>query len=165
MVTYTDITKRKADEDAARQREAEIATANQVLQKEIARRQELEAELNRLATIDPLTGARNRRAIAEGLQNTLALSERYGHPISVFVMDLDHFKRVNDTHGHAAGDIVLRSTASILTHGLREDVDMIGRLGGEEFIAILPHTGLEGAVLVAERIRKMLATTPGRSWR
>ncbi len=156
MVTYADITRRKADEDAARQRELDIATANEVLQKEIARRQALEAELSRLATLDPLTGARNRRAIADGLQNALALSERYGHPISVFVLDLDHFKRVNDTHGHAAGDVVLRSTASILVHGLREDVDLVGRLGGEEFIAILPHTGLEGATLVAERIRKML---------
>jgi diguanylate cyclase (GGDEF)-like protein len=159
VATYADITRRKADEDAAKRREKEIAAANKVLQQEIKRRQELEAELNRLATIDPLTGVRNRRAIAEGLQNALALSERYGHPVSVFAVDLDHFKQINDTYGHAAGDVALKSAATILTHGLREDVDLVGRLGGEEFIAILPHTGLEAAALVAERIRNLLATT------
>lgn len=158
MVTYADVTERKNAEDAMRQSQAEYARANEALKAEICRRQDLEEELSRLATRDGLTSALNRRAITESLAKAMALSERYAHPVSIFTMDLDHFKRINDRHGHAGGDAVLRATVDLLTHGLREDVDLVGRLGGEEFIAILPHIGLEEAIGVACRMRTLLAT-------
>ncbi|WP_164081588.1 GGDEF domain-containing protein, partial [Stenotrophomonas maltophilia] len=79
----------------------EFAAANQALKSEIARRQALETELNRLAAIDPLTGALNRRALTEGLQKALSLAERCAHAVSVVLLDLDHFKAINDTFGHA----------------------------------------------------------------
>lgn len=157
MITYADITGKKLAEDAARLTQLEHAAANEALKAEIARRQELEEELSRLATRDPLTGALNRRALTDGLQRALSLAERYGHPVSVFAADLDHFKRINDLYGHAGGDAVLKATVDLMTHGLREDVDLFGRLGGEEFIAILPHTGLTAAAAVAERMRGLLA--------
>ena len=157
MVTYADVTERKTAEDAMRQSQAEYARANEALKAEIRRREGLEKELSRLATRDGLTNALNRRAITDSLATALTRSERYAHPVSIFTMDLDHFKRINDRHGHAGGDAVLRATVDLLTHGLREEVDLVGRLGGEEFIAVLPHIGLEEAIAVACRIRALLA--------
>jgi len=158
MVTYADVTERKNAEDAMRRSQDEYARANEALMAEISRRRDLEEELSRLATRDGLTNALNRRAVTEGLGKAMALSERYAHPVSIFTMDLDHFKRINDRHGHAGGDAVLRATVDLLTHGLREDVDLVGRLGGEEFIAVLPHIGLDEAVGIACRIRTLLAS-------
>lgn len=158
MVTYADVTERKNAEDAMRQSQAEYARANEALKAEICRRQDLEEELSRLATRDGLTSALNRRAITESLAKAMALSERYAHPVSIFTMDLDHFKRINDRHGHAGGDAVLRATVDLLTHGLRENVDLVGRLGGEEFIAVLPHIGLDEATDIACRMRTLLAS-------
>ncbi|MBL8568577.1 MAG: diguanylate cyclase [Phreatobacter sp.] len=157
LATYADITTRKLAEDAARLIQLEHAAANEALKAEIARRQELEEELSRLATRDPLTGALNRRAITDGLQRGIALAERYGHPVSLFAVDLDHFKRINDRYGHAGGDAVLKAAVDLMTHGLREEVDLFGRLGGEEFVAVLPHTGLTAAAAVAERMRALAA--------
>lgn len=158
MATYSDITRRKLAEDAARLTQLEHAAANEALKAEIARRQELEEELSRLATRDPLTGAYNRRAITDGLQRALALAGRYGHPVSIFAVDLDHFKRINDRYGHAGGDAVLKAAVEMMTQGLRAEVDLFGRLGGEEFVAILPHTGLTAAAAVAERLRALAAS-------
>jgi diguanylate cyclase (GGDEF)-like protein len=157
LATYSDVTQRKLAEDAARLVQLEHAAANEALTAEIARRQELEAELSRLATRDPLTGALNRRALADGLQRAIALAERYGHPVSLFAIDLDHFKRINDSFGHAGGDAVLKAVVELMTHGLREEVDLFGRFGGEEFVAVLPHTGLTAAAAVAERMRALTA--------
>mgnify|MGYP001156583074 CR=1 FL=1 len=157
MVTYADVTERKLAEDAMHRSQAEYVRANEALKAEICRRQSLEDELSRLATRDGLTNALNRRAITDSLARAMAQSERYAHPVSIFTMDLDHFKRINDRHGHAGGDAVLRATVDLLTHGLREDVDLVGRLGGEEFIAILPHIGLEEAIGIACRMRALLA--------
>lgn len=156
MVTHADVTERKIAEDAMHRSQAEYARANEALKAEIRRREDLEAELSRLATRDGLTNALNRRAITESLARAMAQSERYAHPVSIFTMDLDHFKRINDRYGHAGGDAVLRATVDLLTHGLREDVDLVGRLGGEEFIAILPHIGLEEAIGIACRMRALL---------
>lgn len=159
MVTFADVTDRKRAEDEARLNQLELAAANEALRAEIARRQELEQELSRLATLDPLTGTLNRRAITDGLEKALALSARYGHPLSVIAVDLDHFKRINDRFGHAGGDAVLKAAVAGLSFGLREDVDLVGRLGGEEFVAILPHTSLSGAAAAAERMRAALAAS------
>jgi diguanylate cyclase (GGDEF)-like protein len=157
LATYSDVTERKLAEDAARLTQLEHAAANEALTAEIARRQELEAELSRLATRDPLTGALNRRALTDGLQRAIALAERYGHPVSLFAIDLDHFKRINDSFGHAGGDAVLKAVVDLMTHGLREEVDLFGRFGGEEFVAVLPHTGLTAAAAVSERMRALIA--------
>lgn len=157
MVTKADVTERKNAEDAMRQTQAEYAQANAALKAEIQRRQALEEELSQLATRDSLTGALNRRATTEGLRDALARSARYAHPVSVITMDLDHFKHINDRFGHAGGDAVLRRTVGLLTHGLREDVDLVGRFGGEEFVLVLPHVGVGEAVGVASRMRELLA--------
>jgi diguanylate cyclase (GGDEF)-like protein len=111
------------------------------------------------STRDPLTGLANRGSILAEFQNRFGLSLRYGRPLSVVVCDLDHFKRVNDTHGHGAGDFVLRSFGEQLLSILRE-ADLAGRIGGEEFIVVLPETDISGARPFAERLRKAIAAMP-----
>ena len=111
------------------------------------------------STRDPLTGLANRGSILAEFQNRFGLSLRYDRPLAVVVCDLDHFKKVNDTHGHGAGDFVLRSFGEQLLSVLRE-ADLAGRIGGEEFIIMLPETDLSGARPFAERLRKAIATMP-----
>jgi diguanylate cyclase (GGDEF)-like protein len=111
-----------------------------------------------LSTKDPLTGLANRGSILAELQNRFGLSLRYDRPLSVVVGDLDHFKRVNDTHGHGAGDFVLHAFGERLMANLRE-ADLAGRIGGEEFLMVLPETDLSGARPFAERLRKAIAST------
>lgn len=112
-----------------------------------------------LSTKDPLTGLANRGSALAELQNRFGLSQRYGRPLSVVVCDLDHFKSVNDTYGHGAGDFVLRIFGERLIATLRE-ADLAGRIGGEEFLMVLPETDLTGARPFAERLRKAIAATP-----
>jgi diguanylate cyclase (GGDEF)-like protein len=124
---------------------------------------ELNGELERLARIDPLTGLKNRRDIEETLVGALSSARRYESSLSVLLIDIDHFKDVNDTRGHQAGDAVLRSTAQTIAQALRTE-DAVGRWGGEEFLAVLPHTDARGAVVIAERLRAQVARPgPGRS--
>ena len=115
----------------------------------------LEERLEALATIDGLTGIYNRRTWMERAENELERAIRYKYPFSVVMLDIDDFKRVNDTWGHQAGDKVLRSIGLILKNNCRK-VDVPGRYGGEEFVLLLPHTDGEAAREVAERIRKAL---------
>ncbi|MBX3729883.1 MAG: diguanylate cyclase [Candidatus Sumerlaeia bacterium] len=124
---------------------------------DITERKQLESELQRLATTDPLTGVNNRRHFLGFAQKELARVRRHGSPTSLLMLDIDHFKRVNDTYGHSVGDLALKLVAQVLTEALREG-DIFGRLGGEEFAVLLPATPLPGAVGVAERLRRMLAT-------
>ena len=112
-----------------------------------------------LSTRDPLTGLANRSCVLAELQNRFGLSLRYGRPLSVVICDLDHFKRVNDAHGHAAGDQVLRAFGAWATASLRE-ADLAGRIGGEEFLMVLPETDLAGAQPFAERLRQVVASRP-----
>lgn len=111
------------------------------------------------STRDPLTGLANRGSVLAEFQNRFGLSLRYDRPLAVVVCDLDYFKKVNDTHGHGAGDFVLRSFGEQLLSVLRE-ADLAGRIGGEEFIIMLPETDLSGARPFAERLRKAIATMP-----
>lgn len=111
-----------------------------------------ELELRKLASTDGLTGAMSRRAFREEAGRTIALAARHGHDIAGVVFDLDHFKAVNDTHGHPAGDRVLAQTVATCRACLRGS-DLLGRIGGEEFAILLPHTGREAALEVAEKIR------------
>lgn len=112
-------------------------------------------ELIRLATTDPLTGAGNRRHFLSALESELARLRRNGHPASLLMADLDHFKNVNDRYGHAAGDAVLKHFVAIARNTLRQ-TDLIGRLGGEEFAMLLPGDDIKGATETAERLRGAL---------
>jgi len=111
--------------------------------------------LEELALTDPLTGLPNRRAIEEWATRQLSGAARYGFSFLVVLADVDHFKAVNDTHGHDAGDAVLKKFADILKTNSRRS-DICGRIGGEEFLFILTHTTQENAVVVIERIRAQL---------
>ncbi len=127
-------------------------------------REQLQQELARLALVDPLTEVPNRRGLFNALAPWLALARRPGMPTALVLIDLDQFKRVNDSYGHPAGDIVLRSVVDVCKRQLR-DSDQLGRLVGVEFALLLPRTNLAEAVLVAERIRAAIAASPVKSER
>jgi diguanylate cyclase (GGDEF)-like protein/PAS domain S-box-containing protein len=133
-----------------------------VVFRDIAQRIAMEIELRHLATTDPLTGVANRRSFMERVDIEQSRMRRFGQPSSVLMLDIDHFKRVNDTFGHAAGDSVLRQLGNLPAQLLR-DVDLMGRLGGEEFGILLPGTDVTGALQVAERFRLEIAGTPFQS--
>ena len=126
------------------------------LNQEIARRKELEDELRQLANTDALTGAANRRHFLEICDKELQRARRYGRPMALLMMDIDHFKRINDSHGHAFGDEVLKRLVETCQADLRGH-DVLGRLGGEEFAVVMPECTLEAAESVAERLRRTLA--------
>lgn len=112
----------------------------------------LSEHLDKLAHRDSLTDTLNRRAIFEGAQNFLSLGARNGSPVGFIMVDIDHFKTINDTWGHEAGDEVLCSVTTALGNNIR-DSDLLGRVGGEEFLIVLPETSLDDACIVAEKLR------------
>jgi two-component system cell cycle response regulator len=112
-------------------------------------------ESQRLATVDPLTTLLNRRAFLASLETELERSSRLGYPLSVLLMDIDHFKQINDRFGHASGDAVLAAVGRMLAQQLRK-VDLVARWGGEEFVTALSGTGEDNAAAVAERLRHQL---------
>lgn len=116
----------------------------------------LREHLDRQASIDPLTGAMNRRAFGHLATRELARARRSNQPLSLLMMDLDHFKQINDRLGHASGDIVLRLFVSVAQRILRQE-DIFCRWGGEEFVTLLPATTLIQAMMVAERLRQSFA--------
>jgi two-component system cell cycle response regulator len=107
----------------------------------------------RLSLTDTLTGLPNRRYLNENLRGEIERARRFGHSLSLVLTDIDHFKRVNDTHGHATGDLVLRAFGELLADTVRRDVDWVVRYGGEEYLIILPETGMDGAMVIAEKLR------------
>ncbi|MCE8002403.1 GGDEF domain-containing protein [Billgrantia ethanolica] len=115
-----------------------------------------EARLRKLSDTDDLTGLANRRRLMSRLDEEIARSNRHGSPLSLMLIDLDHFKRVNDTWGHLQGDQVLAEFATLCHEMLREE-DVIGRLGGEEFAVVLPLTPLVASSPLAERLRREIA--------
>ena len=127
--------------------------------RDITERKQAEKKLERLAAVDDLTGLWNRRYFMNALDHEMERARRYGQCFSILTIDIDHFKVVNDTHGHAAGDAVLQHMAGLLKDGLRQ-TDMPGRVGGEEFSILLPNTGLEDAASLAERLRMTIEKTP-----
>jgi diguanylate cyclase (GGDEF)-like protein len=110
-------------------------------------------ELVRISTMDPLTGIANRRYLDNRLRTMWQESIAFGHPISALMIDLDHFKKINDSYGHEYGDTVLCLVARALRDTLRGEQDVVARYGGEEFVAILPNRWLESARSIAERLR------------
>jgi len=111
--------------------------------------------LEELANTDPLTGCLNRRALAEKLEEELDRARRYSLAVTILLADIDHFKQVNDTRGHIAGDSVLRQVGEILRRTARS-VDLVARYGGEEFVIVMPETALHGAAIFADRVRRLI---------
>jgi diguanylate cyclase (GGDEF)-like protein len=139
------------------------------LQEELSRRtlertqlQQVVSELTELSLRDALTGLFNRRALGERLVEELSRARRYGAPLSLMMVDIDDFKRVNDTHGHTIGDVVIGHVARLLTRDRRVS-DIVARYGGEELVLLLPHTPLDGALTLADRLRQLVAHTPYRT--
>jgi two-component system cell cycle response regulator len=137
---------------------ARVAAALQVKQLQDQLR-ERNAELDRMSRTDTLTGLANRRHLDEELVRQFSVARRTGRPVVVLLLDIDHFKNVNDTYGHPAGDAVLQEFARRLQQSVRV-ADVAGRWGGEEFLVILPDSSLPAALKVAERIRVVTAMTP-----
>ncbi len=127
----------------------ELRAARRDLQQKVA-------ALDRLSRHDELTGLYNRRALAQALDQELARARRFGNPLSLMLVDVDHFKGINDGHGHAMGDEVLRRLAAALGRRARS-IDVLGRWGGEEFIVVMPQTTLDGALVLAEAARRCVA--------
>ncbi len=146
IFTYIDMS--ELDSAQREQRETQ-----ELLSTTIRQHAEERAVIEQLATTDPLTGLANRRGLNARLSEEIARATRYDETFSLLVLDLDHFKRVNDTYGHDMGDRVLREVARVLQEECREP-DMAGRWGGEEFIMVLPQSDLSEARDVASRIRR-----------
>jgi diguanylate cyclase (GGDEF)-like protein len=125
------------------------------LERENRLRKKVELKLRELATRDMLTGLINRRSFLGLLAREIRRARRYGHTLCLMALDLDHFKRLNDTWGHLAGDEMLKIFATVCQDALR-DIDHIGRLGGEEFGIIIPETTPDGARVVGERLLKAI---------
>ncbi|MCF8129757.1 MAG: diguanylate cyclase [Deltaproteobacteria bacterium] len=135
---------------------ARLKTALRVLDLEKSLKDAYE-RIRVLSITDKLTGCFNRTYMDEYLAKEITRATRYHRPVSLIMADIDHFKRVNDTYGHQAGDLVLTNFVASIRKGLRKDVDWIARYGGEEFLMVLPETDLENAVLSAERLRKIVS--------
>jgi diguanylate cyclase (GGDEF)-like protein/PAS domain S-box-containing protein len=127
--------------------------------RDISERRRYEEELNRLAITDPLTGVWDRRHGEELFTADLLEARRYGPAMSLLMLDIDHFKTINDTHGHQVGDRVLVELCERLTANLRTS-DVLARWGGEEFVIVMRHCTLADAIPLADKIRHLIADTP-----
>ncbi|MSM38328.1 MAG: diguanylate cyclase [Geobacter sp.] len=133
-----------------------IKTARRIIDLERSLQRSLE-EIKRLSLTDALTGVFNRRYLDDRLLQELKRAYRYERPLSIAMLDIDHFKLVNDRYGHQAGDTVLKICAAQVGESIRGEVDWLARYGGEEFVVVLPETDLNGALIVAERLRKLIS--------
>lgn len=118
--------------------------------------QNLIRDLHRGATLDSLTNVLNRRSFMRRLEEEFAVTQRHRNPNCVAILDIDHFKSVNDTHGHPAGDAVIQGLASILQQSMRTE-DLVGRYGGEEFVLLVRQTPMNGAMMMLERLRAVIS--------
>jgi len=135
---------------------ARLKTGTRILELERSLKTATE-EIRVLSIKDSLTSCYNRGCLTERLPREIKRARRYGHDLSVVLCDIDHFKEVNDTYGHQAGDAVLKAFAKILMDSIRNGVDWVSRYGGEEFLVVFPETPFQGAALVAERLRTAVA--------
>jgi len=135
-----------------------LEQANREMAWEIEQRKLLEEELRKLATTDYLTGLFIRRQLFELGEKEISRAKRNNAPLSLMILDIDHFKSINDTYGHATGDEVLKNFSTMFRDSLR-NVDIVCRFGGEEFVAILPDTDIQLAMEVAQRLRLNIETS------
>jgi diguanylate cyclase (GGDEF)-like protein len=126
--------------------------------RDVTERRRLERALEELATTDPLTGVANRRRFDETLRAEAERCLRAGNPLTLMLLDIDHFKSVNDTYGHPVGDAVLKAVAAQCRGAVR-DIDLVARVGGEEFAVLLIDVGLHEGRQVADRMRKVIEST------
>jgi two-component system cell cycle response regulator len=138
---------------------ARLRTAKRIVGLEQSLRDMID-EKRRLATTDALTGANNRHYFDKHVSRELKRVRRFGGPLSILLLDIDHFKAVNDRHGHSVGDDVLVEFAGRIAAALPRDFDWCARVGGEEFVVVLPQTDLPGAIVVAEKLRQYVANAP-----
>src|SRR5512138_495908 len=122
--------------------ENDLKNANEVLKTQLAEIEELRAKLQEQAIRDPLTNVYNRRYMAEFLDQEIARAERENYPVSIAIMDMDHFKQFNDNYGHKCGDVVLQAFANFLVEHTRKS-DVVCRYGGEEFVILMPNAPLD----------------------
>jgi diguanylate cyclase (GGDEF)-like protein len=153
LVTLQDVTSESLQLADLRRERARLVAAQESLQR-------MNERLAEMATTDGLTGVRNRRHLHEELKSALSLAGRRCLPLSLVMLDVDHFKAYNDAHGHPAGDEALRAVATILRQGVRQ-YDTVARYGGEEFAILLPATDADAARALAERLRAAIA---GHAW-
>ncbi|MCX8042364.1 MAG: GGDEF domain-containing protein [Thermodesulfobacteriaceae bacterium] len=111
--------------------------------------------IKKINNTDPLTGILNRRAFLKILKREISLAKRHNLPLSLVMIDIDYFKKINDTYGHETGDYVLKTTAKVIRKSIRQE-DLFARLGGEEFVLLLPHTNMEAAYKMSERLRQTI---------
>jgi diguanylate cyclase (GGDEF)-like protein len=164
VLTLTDISDLMTANLSLRSRAASLAleigrerATRRALSQEIGQREEREQELRRLAETDPLTALLNRRSFIEKANMAIAACDAAGQATSLIIVDLDHFKSVNDGHGHAAGDAIIRAFADLLLGMVRSDLDLVGRFGGEEFAIFLPRADTVSAQHLAQRVKDELA--------
>ncbi len=143
------------DVSERKRNERDLADANARLRTQLLEIQALESRLREQSIRDPLTGLHNRRYLTESLEREIARAERDEVPLSIVMLDLDHFKKLNDSHGHAAGDLALQAVAAELVRGVRH-MDVVCRYGGEEFLILMPGTSLAVAVERAEQLRRAM---------
>jgi len=115
--------------------------------------------IHNMAIQDGMTGIHNKRYFTEFLDREIAVCSRHGHPLTLVMFDVDHFKKVNDSHGHLAGDAVLKDLAARIRPRIRRE-DLFARYGGEEFACVLPSTALPGGIVFAEHLRSIIAERP-----
>lgn len=152
VISYTDITELKL-------LNLRLQEQQQRLEEEIQRRLKVEDELWNLAHLDALTGIANRRAMHVRATKSLSEARMRGSPCAMIVMDIDHFKLINDTYGHAAGDAAIIRVTEIARTGLRSEKDIVARIGGEEFAMLLQDADINAGLAVAERLRKDFEAT------
>lgn len=141
------------------QRTRDLKEINERMSMEMAEKIRAQKALEEAAMTDPLTGLLNRRSMMAHLQHQVARNHRSGEPFTLLIADLDHFKKINDTYGHAAGDHVLIETAKRISAHIRGQ-DIVARWGGEEFLILLPETDIDGGKIVAEKIRQRIGIMP-----
>jgi len=146
------LVKQRKEEEELRAQIEQIHTFSRELQVHAVRLEAINARLEALSKLDGMTGLKNHRAFQERLEFEFQRALRYSMPLSLLLLDVDHFKNFNDTYGHLAGDEVLKTVAQVLQDNAR-GVDFVARYGGEEFVVILPHADESSSVVIAERLR------------